>query len=591
MTKTIQKPEIAYLIQNVLPLLNSQYDFPSPEDEEHVKIDEIPVQMGGGPKKPDVVYYWNDVPVFLVEAKREGKSEEKAILQALSYIKCYPVEKFSKDGIRPRYFAVTIGKRITFYVRRYEIDEKGILKDWAEKIDHPLLFDQILEEYGLRPILKIKTLTATDFKKELLYELVALYKFDDKITPGVAKNVSQQILSFLEYGDNFTSHQPYTPVLDSYKDRQAQIRQLFKKFDLMNSFGPELAKEFRSFILRAFQGTDLNQYLTEQCVIAFMLDLIGEIPSNAKVLDFESGSSGFLAGAIEKGKLPMENIRGIDIDELPYIVAKTYIAIYFKKFGKEQIDAIPIYKGNGLFYQGDDWDLVVGNPAGSNIYEHGNEERILKEGLINLRESAHTFSEYEFSIQQAVRSAKIGSKICIILPEGFFSNSHDEFLRKIVATRCKIEAIIGLPRGVFKKGTSTRSQQRGAQTASMKMSILYGEKVKHLENNVDFSKIDFKELDYPVFLANIAEPESKAGTVCDWLEPRLNLVYGQWREWQKSHCLMKVSPVKFGESVFKPQKKLSPKMVKLKKTEAKQLKPKEPKTETKISEILDDLLK
>jgi len=591
MTKTSQKPEIAYLIQNVLPLLNSQYDFPSPEDEEHVKIDEIPVRMGGAPKKPDVVYYWDDVPVFLVEAKREGKSEKQAKAQALSYIKLYPVDEFSKDGIRPRYFAVTIGKQITFYAHRYEIDEKGNLKDREEKLELPLLFHQILEKYGLKPIEKIKILTATDFKKELLNELVALYKLDEKITPEVVQNVSHQILSFLEYADNFTSHQPYTPVLDNKKDRQAQVRQLFKKFDLKNSVGPELAKEYRLFVLRAFQGTNLNQYLTEQCVIAFMVDLIGEIPSNAKALDFESGSGGFLAAAIGKGNLPMENIRGIDIAELPYIVAKTYIAIYFKKFGKEQIDAIPIYKSNGLFYQGIDWHLVVGNPAGSNKYDHGEEEKIQAEGLMNLKGSSHNFSEYEFSIQQAVRSAKVGGKICIILPEGFFSNSQDEFLRKFVATHCKILAIISLPRGVFKKGTSTRSQQRGAQTASMKMSILYAEKTRDIECALDLDKVDSAELSYPVFLANISEPESKTGTVCDWLEPRLNIVIDQWREWQKSHCLPKGSPVKVGDSVSKPQAKLSPKMFKLKKHGSKRLKPKDPKTETKISEILDDLLK
>jgi len=38
--------------------------------------------------------------------------------------------------------------------------------------------------------------------------------------------------------------------------------------------------------------------------------------------------------------------------------------------------------------------------------------------------------------------------------------------------------IVSLPRGVFKKGTTTRSIKSGSQTASMKMSILYVEKIK-----------------------------------------------------------------------------------------------------------------
>ena len=113
------KPEIAYLIQNVLPILTSQYDFPSSEDEDKIKIDEIPVKMGSSIKKPDVVYYWNDYPVFLVEAKKPNKSIEDAVDQALSYIRNFPVDKFSKDGIRPRYFAVTIGRNIYFFIHRW----------------------------------------------------------------------------------------------------------------------------------------------------------------------------------------------------------------------------------------------------------------------------------------------------------------------------------------------------------------------------------------------------------------------------------------------------------------------------------------
>ena len=149
---TLQRSEIEFVVQNILPVLHTQYDFPAPEDESHTKIGAIPVKMGSTTKKPDVVFYHDGIPVFLVEAKREDKSEQEAIDQALSYIRNYPVERHSKDGIRPRLFAVTIGRLITFYKHRSDIDERGVYRDWPEKLDHHLYFEEILKEYGLARI-------------------------------------------------------------------------------------------------------------------------------------------------------------------------------------------------------------------------------------------------------------------------------------------------------------------------------------------------------------------------------------------------------------------------------------------------------
>src|SRR3989344_2489509 len=323
-----QRPEISYLIQNILPLFASQFNFPLPEDEQKTKIDQIPVRIASGVKKPDVVYYWENVPVFLIEAKKEGRSENDAVEQALSYIRNFPVKEYSKDGIRPRFFAVTIGKQIFFYAHRFEI-EKNNFKDWAEKLETPIVFSELLQEYGLKKIEKKIVFTPNVFHKEVLNELGPIYKFEEKITPDVVKSVAHQVLSFLQYGKDFTSHRPYLD-LEKNKDRQAQVRQVYEKFDWDISLGADIARGFRSYILRSFQGTNLNQYLTEQCVIAFMLNLVKSLDKKTKVLDFECGSGGFLAAAIDKG-VPLENIRGVDIDELPYIIAKTYLALYFKK--------------------------------------------------------------------------------------------------------------------------------------------------------------------------------------------------------------------------------------------------------------------
>lgn len=150
------------------------------------------------------------------------------------------------------------------------------------------------------------------------------------------------------------------------------------------------------------------------------------------------------------------------------------------------------------------------------------------------------FSEYNFSIQQAVRSCKIGGKICLVLPEGFFSNLQDEFLRKYLAKHCKILAIVSLPRGVFKKGKSAKSESKGSASATMKMSILHAEKIKPVIDREDIGT-DFKKLQYPIFMANISSPESTEGFICDWLKLRLDMVLEEWKSWQKNGNLIKLT--------------------------------------------------
>ncbi len=296
----------------------------------------------------------------------------------------------------------------------------------------------------------------------------------------------------------------------------------------------------------------------------------------------------------------MENMLGIDIDELPFTIAKAYLALYFSKTGKE-IAQIPIKKTNGLFYLGYDWDLVVGNPAGSAKYEKNDIEKVLKNLEKDLDQDGKPDkpSEYNYSIQQAVRSCKVGGKICLVLPEGFFSNSQDEILREYVAKHCKILAIISLPRGVFKKGTSTKSIKSGSQTTSMKMSILYAEKSKPVVDR-EGVEIDVGILQYPVFLANVTEPDSTAGSVCEWLEPRLNIVFEEWKKWQIENHLSVLDESLLKDAyessiITQGKKKISKKddrqIPLLLEEPVKSKKPKTLKANVTISKALDELFK
>ncbi len=536
-----ERSEASYIVHDVIPLF-ARYGYPAAGDREHVKVNDVPVYRASGGRSGstmDIVYYHSGEPLLLVEAKREKRSHEKAREEAENYLRNFPVKdkRYAPSGRQPRYIATTVGREIRFYHHRFDVSPDGLLKQISEPTNI-LTFDELLEQYGLIKGYKPKALEPESFRKDFLPELVSVYNVseDRKITPDVIKNVSWHILNYLENQKTYVNRYPYTE-LDKELFRQEHAKDLHRRFDLISSLGPKIAEQFRSFILRAFQGTDLNQYLTEQCVIAFMIDFVGEIKNNWKVIDFECGSGGFLAATAAKD-IPLKNISGIDIDELPFIVSKTYLALYFKKAGKSEIESIPIKQSNGLFFWGNDWDLVVGNPAGNAKYERDNIDKVLSnlEEDLNQDGRADKFSEYNFSIQQAVRSCRIGGKICLVLPEGFFSNSQDEILRKYVAKHCKILAVVSLPRGVFKKGTSTRTVNSGSQTTTQKMSILYAEKIQAVVDGEGI-EIDNSKLEYPVFLANVSPPESTAGEIYEWLEPRLNMVLEEWKKWRSERHL------------------------------------------------------
>lgn len=525
-----KRSENSYINNDVLPFLASDFDYPI-HDADRVKINDVPIfrPSGGRAGSIDVVYYHNGEPVLLVEAKARHKSHEAALKEALVYLKNFPSDKpeFAPSRKPPKFIATTVGKDIKFYKVEINIS-KGYVEYEAEHIEI-LSFKKLLEYYGYIPKYTPRLLIAENFKADFLDELIDTYVAPDrKITRDVILNVSNQILNFLAFEDKFSGQLPYIN-LDSLK--QKAVRDLFNRFNLKNSLGPEIAKEYRKSTLRAFQGGGFNQFMTEQCIIDFMFDLAGRISPKTKVLDFECGSGGFLAAAIAKD-IPMSQIQGVDIDELPYIVAKTHLALYSKSKGRQKIDSIPVIRDDGLFYYGSNWDLVISNPAGGNQYKHGNEKRILKEGLQNLTKKSHIFSEYELSIQQAIRSVKVGGVICLILPEGFYSNSNDSFLRKFVAKHCRVLAIISLPRGIFRVGTSVKGKGGGSHVGQMKMSILYAKKIKEIELDFEADK-ENEKWNYPIFMASVSKLKNADEIICDWLEKELNLALYQWKLWGK----------------------------------------------------------
>ncbi|MCL4418023.1 MAG: SAM-dependent methyltransferase [Actinobacteria bacterium] len=537
-----ERSETSYIVHDIIPIF-TKFGYPKAGDHERVKINDVPIYRPSGGRSGstmDIVYYHSGEPLLLIEAKRKHKSHESALKEAQNYIKNFPRDNktYAPSGRAPEYIATTVGREIKFYKNIFKI-VKNQIEQTAKPIDI-ITFEELLEKYGLIEGYKAKVLDAESFRNDFLYPLADAYNIskDKIISPIIIKNIALHILNYLRYQKTYIDHPPFNKF-NSKPLKQEYIKDIHKRFDLIKSLGPEIATEFRSFILRAFQGTELNQYLTEQCVIEFMFDIIGKINKNWKVLDFECGSGGFLAVAAAN-RMQLKNMLGIEIDELPFIIAQTYLSLYFCKKGKE-IDKIPIKLGNGLLDWGNNWDLIVGNPAGSVKYKRKDINEVLEnlERDLNRDGRDDIFSEYNFSIQQAVKSCKIGGKICLLLPEGFFSNSQYEFLRKHVSKHCKILAIVSLPRGIFKRGKTVKARAKGSQITPVKMSIIYAKKVKSV-NNREGTEIDINKLKYPVFMANVSAQKPTREDISNWLKPRLEMVLKEWKSWKHKQQLVKL---------------------------------------------------
>ena len=549
------RSEDSYIVNDILPAF-ADYGYPPAGDSANLKIKgDIRIRMGSTYKEPDVVFCAEGIPVLLVEAKKENKSQKDAEDQAKSYIRNFPIEEYSQDGRPPQYAAVTIGKKIYFYKYEFDVNQYGAIIDRLEPLKDILTYDELRKAYGLKEKEKPQ-LTPEDFKNTF-YQLISALDFEDrkKITPEIILRAVRLIYEFLKGSNNYTSRSPYTD-LDRHPDRQRWIRNMLRQYNWDN-LGQEVADQFRAEILRAFQGAkQLNQYITPWPAVVFMTRLV-DIKPEDKVLDFECGSGGFLAAAIRSG-VPLENIRGVDIANLSYYVSKVFLALNFNIKGAN-LDSLPVYNDNGLKDWGSNWDVVISNPAGGEKYQLDDLDEVYNflEKDIDLNGRSDPATEYNFSIQRAIKSVKIGGRICLVLPEGFFSNSSAEFLRKYVAKHCLVKVIISLPRGIFYKGTTVRQVQAGRQASQQKMSILLAIKIKEVIDGEGVS-LDGTKTNYPVFLSAVQKPHTSDS---DWLEKVLGRILEEYKQWENDkNLLSRNDPLKF-TPVSKKRKEVQQKLL------------------------------
>ena len=89
-------------------------------------------------------------------------------------------------------------------------------------------------------------------------------------------------------------------------------------------------------------------------------------------------------------------------------------------------------------------------------------------------------------IERNLNFLKPGGRMAIILPQGRFNNSSDQYIREFIAERCRILAVVGLHGNVFKPHTGTKT------------SVLFVQKWD--------DELCPRRADYPIFFATMCEP-------------------------------------------------------------------------------------
>ena len=375
------------------------------------------------------------------------------------------------------------------------------------------------------------------------------------------------------------------------------------------------------YLMSKAQKGEKGQYFTPRYVIDMCVKMMN--PSvNDKIIDTACGSSGFTVHSIfkvwkdirrEKG-LPegegftaaqriteetnfvRDNVFAIDFDEKTVRVARTLNLIA----GDGQTNVLHL---NTLDFSR--WNEITKQENWNDTYNEGFKKlkKLQPKGINDYSQFAFSLvmanppfagdikentiiSRYELGknstgkwqnkvgrdilfIERNLNFLKPGGRMAIVLPQGRFNNATDQEIRRYIADKCRILAVVGLDGNTFKPHTGTKT------------SVLFVQKWQNDKNQPNY---DPKRDDYPIFFATqrregknsrgdkIYWTRDKSGTTTD---PKLALLdqYGHpiiyhdlfatynyvWDEKKKTNRLEQLTPDGIAEAFaqFAAKEKLS----------------------------------
>ena len=425
-------------------------------------------------KSPLGVWFNGEERLFLKKIEKDGKVLFEEIPNIPRYgQRIEDVGKFKRKDLKPATNLKNVFKAMRNYLAGNVV---GATRDevFAQQLIN-LIFCKIYDEKFTKPDEMVAFRAGIDEKsKEVKDRILELFN-------KVKKNYNDVI-------DNSDEI-----ILDEYS--LTYIVGELQQYSILESSRDAVSDAFEVFIGHALKGGQ-GQFFTPRNVVKMVVELI-DPTHEQKIIDPACGSGGFLVESlryiwnkaeiefdglgwpkheieIEKQKIAIKNIRGIDKDYFLSKVAKAYMALLGDGRGG-------VFCENSL-ENPDHWnkktkdevkmeyfDVVVTNPPfGSKIPVKG--EDILKQ-----YDLGHSFKEDKKTgkytkdklqqketpqilfIERCLQLLKPNGKLALVLPDGILGNDSLVYLREWILDKAQILAAIDVPIETFMPYTSTKT--------------------------------------------------------------------------------------------------------------------------------------
>lgn len=329
------------------------------------------------------------------------------------------------------------------------------------------------------------------------------------------------------------------------------IREL-QNVKLFNS-NLEVVDDAFEHLVNQNQKESMGQYFTPRYVIDMCVKMLNPQPSET-IVDTAAGSCGFPMHAIfhvwkkmNKKSINLFTSRGRNQNELAYVKNKVF-GIDFSEKSVRVGRMLNIIAGDGhtnvvylnsLDYK--NWKKsYIGDPKWQAKYNEGFQRLAKLETKKSTKNSTDDYSSFDFDILMAnppfagkinnkeqlapyelalskdnklknsvdrdilfiernLNFIKPGGRMAIVLPQGRFNNAtNDKYIREYISRQCRILAIVGLHKNVFRPHTSTKT------------SVLFVQ--KWTDSKCGYPNVCPRpkkskdgKLDYPIFFATMNE--------------------------------------------------------------------------------------
>lgn len=440
-----------------------------------------------GSHEPDYIFWYQGKPILDVEAKpRENQFESEAYPQATFHARNFVPPGATEVQTIPYIFCAA-GERMEMF--KAVPAESGIDIRF-ESLPRLLSWKELVQwvQPTLRPTTAQQVSQTTLGIDALVQTFSEIYTILSRTRPGLG-NVDKTLMVLNEILLRTISGEDLERICASYPLSRRASNQLYNglsEYPLQQIQPDHLAYSYRKFITRFFKGEsaafgekDIGRYLTPAEIIDFMVKLTEPKPEE-RVIDFACGSGGFLgsiARFVNSASFIQNNLFACDADPFAISTTRTFLHLLLSLPPTQNLN---IYCKNALVshriheWEADDlsnvltpesFDLVISNPPGGDRYLMGADEAIQNSFPIHFR--GKRLQNGPLFVVRAIQLAKVGGRICLIVPVGILANEKLQYVRDFIDGTCEVRLAVSLPR-VFPNVPS-------------KMSILLMERVRQPE--------------------------------------------------------------------------------------------------------------